>query len=215
MSGKPDIRFAGFTDTWEYLSFDKLFDPIPNNTLSRANLNYEVGKIKNIHYGDILIKYGAVTDCRIDEIPFITGGEVADFKNQLLRDGDALFADTAEDETVGKATEISGIGDDFVVAGLHTMAYRPKERIAANYLGYYLNSTSYHHQLISLMQGIKVLSISRTNLGKTLVSRPPSEQEQSEIGATFVAIDRLISLHRREHDKTVNIKKALLEKMFV
>jgi len=210
----PEIRFAGFTDAWEERKLDELFNPIPNNTLSRADLNYGSGRIKNVHYGDILIKFGAVTDCRADEIPFITGGEVADYKSQLLRDGDVLFADTAEDEMVGKATEISGVDDGFVVSGLHTMAYRPKVRMAANYLGYYLNSTSYHHKLLSLMQGVKVLSISRTNLGMTPVSFPASELEQSKIGRFFASLDRLMALHRREYDKTVNIKKAMLEKMF-
>lgn len=42
----------------------------------------------------------------------------------------------------------------------------------------------------------------------------PSFGEQKRIGDVFVTLDRLINLHRREHDKTVNIKKALLEKMF-
>ena len=210
----PEIRFAGFTDAWEQRRLDSVFDPIPNNTLSRADLNYKSGKIKNVHYGDILIKYGAVTDCRAEEIPFITGGEVADYKSQLLRDGDVLFADTAEDETVGKATEIAGIGDGFIVSGLHTMACRPNVNMASGYLGYYLNSSSFHHQLLSLMQGIKVLSVSRTNLYKTTLTYPASEQEQSQIGATFASLDRLVALHRREHDKTVNIKKAMLEKMF-
>ena len=130
----PEIRFAGFTDAWEQRRLDSVFDPIPNNTLSRADLNYKSGKIKNVHYGDILIKYGAVTDCRAEEIPFITGGEVADYKSQLLRDGDVLFADTAEDETVGKATEIAGIGDGFIVSGLHTMACRPNVNMASGYL---------------------------------------------------------------------------------
>jgi hypothetical protein len=41
-------------------------------------------------------------------------GEIAGYKSQLLRDGDALFADTAEDETVGKATEIAVIDDDII-----------------------------------------------------------------------------------------------------
>ena len=50
----PEIRFAGFADAWEQRRLDKLFDPIPNNTLSRADLNNKSGKIKNpIHDGDV------------------------------------------------------------------------------------------------------------------------------------------------------------------
>ena len=211
---KPDIRFTGFTDAWEQRKLDSVFEPIPNNTLSRADLNYIAGNIKNVHYGDILIKYGAVTDCKTDVIPFITEAEILDYRSLLLQNGDVLIADAAEDETVGKATEIAGISGVPVVAGLHTIACRPKVKMQPYYLGYYMNSPSFHRQLLPLMQGIKVLSISRTNLTKTTVFYPASEREQSQIGKLFAALDHLITLHQREYDKTVNIKKAMLEKMF-
>ena len=42
----------------------------------------------------------------------------------------------------------------------------------------------------------------------------PLEDEQSKIGAYFTHIDKLITLHQRKYDKLVNVKKAMLEKMF-
>ncbi len=93
-----------FRYSWEQRKFDEVFDcTIPNNTLSRAELNYESGSVRNIHYGDILIKYGSVVDVQNDEIPFATGKSSDDFKGALLRDGDIIIADTAEDETTGKS----------------------------------------------------------------------------------------------------------------
>ncbi|MFC1909121.1 restriction endonuclease subunit S [Chloroflexota bacterium] len=212
---RPDIRFAGFTDAWEQRTFESFFERIPNNTLSRAMLNYTNGEIKSVHYGDILIKYGAVTNCKTDVIPFITDGRVTDYKRLLLRDGDVLIADAAEDEAVGKATELAGISDDYVVSGLHTIACRPKVKTQPNYLGYYMNSPAYHQQLLPLMQGIKVLSISRSNLSKTMILCPNSKQEQLLIGEVFTDLDNLITLHQREFTKLKSIKKALLEKMFI
>ena len=47
------------------------------------------------------------------------------------------------------------------------------------------------------------------------IAVPSNSNEQKNIAAIFSCLDRLITLHQREHDKTVNIKKALLEKMFV
>ena len=83
--------------SWEQRKFDEVFDcTIPNNTLSRAELNYESGSVRNIHYGDILIKYGSVVDVQNDEIPFATGKSSDDFKGALLQDGDIIIADTAE-----------------------------------------------------------------------------------------------------------------------
>ena len=176
-----------------------MFDcTIPNNTLSRAELNYESGSVRNIHYGDILIKYGSVVDVQNDEIPFATGKSSDDFKGALLRDGDIIIADTAEDETTGKACEIGNSQGLDVVSGLHTMVCRPRNKMALGYLGYYLNSDAYHHQLLPLMQGIKVLSLSRTNVQKTMVCYPKSKAEQQLIADCFRNLDNLITLHQRK-----------------
>lgn len=211
----PQIRFKGYDDVWEQRKFDEVFDcTIPNNTLSRAELNYESGSVRNIHYGDILIKYGSVVDVQNDEIPFATGKSSDDFKGALLQDGDIIIADTAEDETTGKACEIGNLQGLDVVSGLHTMVCRPRNKMAFGYLGYYLNSDAYHHQLLPLMQGIKVLSLSRTNVQKTMVCYPKSKDEQHLIADYFRNLDNLITLHQRKYDKLVNIKKSMLEKMF-
>ena len=170
---------------------------ISNNTLSRAELNYENGNIKSIHYGDILVKYGAFVSGQTDVIPYITNGEIDAFKANLLQEGDVLFADTAEDETTGKAVEIGDLQGLNVVAGLHTIACRPKGKMAKYYLGYYLNSDSFHRQLLPLMQGIKVLSLSRSNLSNTDVKFPISRIEQKQIGRYFAQLDNLITLHQR------------------
>ena len=215
-SNVPEIRFKGFSDAWEQRKFDEVFDcTIPNNTLSRAELNYESGSVRNIHYGDILIKYGSVVDVQNDEIPFATGKSSDDFKGALLQDGDIIIADTAEDETTGKACEIGNSQGLDVVSGLHTMVCRPRNKMALGYLGYYLNSDAYHHQLLPLMQGIKVLSLSRTNVQKTMVCYPKSKAEQQLIADCFRNLDNLITLHQRELEKLKNLKKACLEKMFV
>ena len=215
-SNVPEIRFKGFSDAWEQRKFDEVFDcTIPNNTLSRAELNYESGSVRNIHYGDILIKYGSVVDVQNDEIPFATGKSSDDFKGALLKDGDIIIADTAEDETTGKACEIGNSQGLDVVSGLHTMVCRPHNKMALGYLGYYLNSDAYHHQLLPLMQGIKVLSLSRTNVQKTMVCYPKSKTEQQLIADYFRHLDNLITLHQRELEKLKNLKKACLEKMFV
>lgn len=212
----PEIRFKGFTDPWEQRKLDEAFDfTVPNNTLSRAELNQESGSVRNVHYGDVLIKYGSVLDAQNDELPFITGRSKDDFKGALLQNGDIIIADTAEDETTGKVCEIVNIQDKDVVAGLHTMVCRPKNKTAEGYFGYYMNSSSYHHQLLPLMQGIKVLSLSKTNVQKTTVKYPKDKAEQQKIADCLRRIDTLITLHQRKLEKLQNIKKSCLEKMFV
>ena len=198
-SNVPEIRFKGFTEAWEQRKFDEVFDcTVPNNTLSRAELSYDEGTVLNVHYGDVLIKYGSVLDVQKDDIPRIPHRCREDFNGALLQDGDVIIADTAEDETTGKACEIGNLQGSAIVSGLHTMVCRPRNRMALGYLGYYLNSNAYHHQLLPLMQGIKVLSLSRSNIQKTSVSYPIAVKEQQLIAYYFSQLDNLITLHQRK-----------------
>ena len=185
--------------TWEQRKFGEVFDcTVPNNTLSRAELSYDEGTVLNVHYGDVLIKYGSVLDVQKDDIPRIPHRCREDFNGALLQDGDVIIADTAEDETTGKACEIGNLQGSAIVSGLHTMVCRPRNRMALGYLGYYLNSNAYHYQLLPLMQGIKVLSLSRSNIQKTSVSYPSAMKEQQLIASYFSQLDHLITLHQCE-----------------
>ncbi|ATM98637.1 restriction endonuclease subunit S [Proteus vulgaris] len=212
----PEIRFKGFSGAWKIEPFGVCFANIPNNSLSRANLNYENGITKNIHYGDILIKFGEILDATNEILPFITNDDIANkLKHATLRDGDVIIADAAEDSMVGKCTELFNINGQSIVSGLHTIAVRPTLSFASKYLGYYLNSSSYHDQLLSLMQGTKVLSISKATIQTTNVTFPKSSEEQTAIGNYFQKLDTLIEQHQQQITKLNNIKQACLSKMFI
>ena len=193
-----------------------MFDcTVPNNTLSRAELSYDEGTVLNVHYGDVLIKYGSVLDVQKDDIPRIPHRCREDFNGALLQDGDVIIADTAEDETTGKACEIGNLQGSAIVSGLHTMVCRPRNRMALGYLGYYLNSNAYHHQLLPLMQGIKVLSLSRSNIQKTSVSYPIAVKEQQLIAYYFSQLDNLITLHQRKCALLFSPFQAFISMMFI
>ena len=207
----PDISLSVqlihpfYTSSWEQRKFGEVFDcTVPNNTLSRAELSYDEGTVLNVHYGDVLIKYDSVLDVQKDDIPRIPHRCREDFNGALLQDGDVIIADTAEDETTGKACEIGNLQGSAIVSGLHTMVCRPRNRMALGYLGYYLNSNAYHHQLLPLMQGIKVLSLSRSNIQKTSVSYPSAMKEQQLIASYFSQLDNLITLHQRKGKAAVS-----------
>ena len=189
---------SDFTNTWEQRKLGEVLISLQNNTLSRADLSSEEGIAKNIHYGDILVKFGEVIDLKTESLPMIADETViAKYKSSFLQNGDVIVADTAEDETVGKCTEIAGLSDEIVISGLHTIPYRPLQKYAPGYLGYYMNSASFHNQLLPLMQGIKVTSISKTALQNTDILYPKSATEQAAIGKYFRNLDNLITLHQR------------------
>ena len=195
---EPEIRFEGFTDPWEQRKLGDCFEFLKNNTLSRAGLNSENGTARNVHYGDILIKFGDCLDGERSDLPFITDDTVLPkFAGSILREGDVIFADTAEDEAAGKCVELRKLPKEPTISGLHTIPARPRFPFGTGYLGHYLNSDAYHRQLLPLMQGIKVISVSKAALQNTQV-RFPGLSEQTTIGAALSEIDSLITLHQRE-----------------
>jgi len=215
LTREPRCFLGSFDFSWEQRKLGEVFDcTVPNNTLSRAELSYDEGTVLNVHYGDVLIKYGSVLDVQKDDIPRIPHRCREDFNGALLQDGDIIIADTAEDETTGKACEISNLQGSVIVSGLHTMVCRPRNRMALGYLGYYLNSNAYHHQLLPLMQGIKVLSLSRSNIQKTSVSYPTAVKEQQHIAYYFSQLDNLITLHQRKCALLFSPFQALISMMF-
>ena len=190
------------TLSWEQRKLSDTLDFLSNNTLSRAELSEDTGTYKNVHYGDVLIKFGEYIDAQSTDLPYIADDEKAKkFESSKLQDGDIIIADTAEDEAVGKCVEIGNIGDLSIVSGLHTIPCRPKVKFAPAYLGFYLNSASYHDQLIPLMQGIKVTSISKSAISDTMISAPTNLSEQGKIGQFFTRLDSLITLHQHKPNK--------------
>ena len=201
--------------TWELRKLSLSFDILQNNTLSRSELSIENGAARNVHYGDILVKYGEVLDLKTEELPFIQSSQTVDkLKGSFLQNGDIIMADTAEDETAGKCTEIANLDNMNVLAGLHTIPLRPKQKYAVGYLGYYMNSGSFHDKLLPLMQGTKVTSISKSALQGMSILRPADLEEQRQIGTYFRTLDRLITLHQRKCETLQKLKKSMLQKMF-
>ena len=210
----PTLRFKEFADFWQQRTFNETFDILTNNTLSRAELNYEDGEYKNIHYGDVLIKFSAFTDVSSADVPYINDDSVpTKLCSTLLQNGDIVLADTAEDYTVGKATEVENIFENKVVSGLHTIPCRPKMRFSPRYLGYYVNSPKYHNQLIPFIQGVKVSSISKSLIKNTFISYP-SLSEQSKIASFLSCLDEKIATQNKIIEDLKILKKELCNKVF-
>jgi type I restriction enzyme S subunit len=78
-----------------------------------------------------------------------------------------------------------------------------------------MNAPAYHDQLLPLMQGTKVMSVSKSALQDTIISFPSCDDEQRQIGQYFMALDNLITLHQHRLDYIKKYKKGLLQQMFV
>ena len=191
---KPKIRFKGFTDTWEQR---KLLDVA----------YYKNGKA---HENDINEngKYIVVNSKFVS-----TNGEVRKYsnkQNEPLNKNDIAFV--LSDVPNGKA-----IAKTFVVdkSGKYTLNQRiagitPYYNINPKYLAITMNRNKY---FLQFDDGVKQTNLSLNDMQK-YENYYPTKREQDKLGYIFDNIDNLITLHQRKYDKLVDIKKALLEKMF-
>ena len=212
----PSIRFAGFTDAWEQREFGETFTFLQNNTLSRADLADSGDGARNIHYGDILVKYGSVVDIDIDEVPYIKPEtDISKYNSSsYLQNGDVVFADTAEDYTVGKTCEITNASGHRVLSGLHTMPYRPTINFVPMYLGYYFNSAAFRAQILPMIQGAKVSSISKSEMKKTTLHIPAIESQMKVVNILYT-LDERIKRTELVLQELQQIKKGLLQNLFI
>ena len=169
-----------------------------------------------MHYGDILVKYGEIIDIAKDELTYLIDNSIVKkYQTSLLKDGDVIIADAAEDETVGKCSEIVGLLESRALSGLHTILCRPTMKFAEGYLGYYMNSSAYHDQLLPLIQGTKISSISKSVIQDTEIVYPKSEEEQAHIGTYFKNLDNLLTLHQRKLPSNKNQEFLYIKNIYL
>ena len=195
---------------WEVVTIGDGFKFITNNTLSRSQLTSK-GSVLNVHYGDVHVRFSEVLDLEKSTLPFINTNIRRNAKPYLI-DGDVVMADTAEDETVGKSCEIQNVGEWKVEAGLHTFAMRPTQRYASRFLGYFINSKSFHSQLLPLIQGTKVYSVTKGDLKGTAVIKPPIE-EQKRIAGVLSHFDEHLENLVALLEKRKQVKAATMQSL--
>ncbi|MCR9234344.1 MAG: restriction endonuclease subunit S [bacterium] len=215
-----EIRFKDdhgndFSD-WKEKQFADVYDFQKTNSLSRSCLNYESGDFQNIHYGDIHTKYHPQFYGHEEQVPFVN--DDCDVSNLTqCKKGDLVFADASEDYAdVGKAIEIIELTKKPLLAGLHTFLVRPKNRdeVVVGFSGYLMRIFAVRRQIMRFAQGISVLGISKTNLGKVTLLLP-SPGEQKKIADFLTAIDDKIKMINQQVTQMRDFRRSLLQQMFV
>lgn len=207
LTGKK--RLPGFSGEWKRAKLGDATIFLSTNSFSREQLNSIKGNVLNIHYGDVLVRYSSVLDASKEDIPYINE-QIEYSPKDYVNNGDVIMADTAEDEMVGRCCEVINIDNIKVVSGLHTILIHPIIKFAPKYLGYYLNSERYHKQIISIMQGIKVYSITKDALKNTIIDIPNIE-EQAAIANILSLCDNEILLAKQKLNEFHQQKKGLMQ----
>lgn len=211
LTGKK--RLPGFSVEWSQAPFGDLFDFLPTNAFTRDQMT-DTGTIQNVHYGDILTKYGACLDMANTDVPYLleTVSVRKYSESSYVREGDVIIADTAEDSTVGKCVELVNVHGK-VLSGQHTMLCRPKVTFAPKFLGYYMNAGCFHNQMLPFITGIKVSSISKANISTLVLKYPTLVEEQQAIAQVFSDMDEEIAQLEKELAKYQQIKQGMMQEL--
>ena len=183
----PQVRFKGYTDTWEQRKVSDMFNVTRGYVLA-ATLTAE-NKTEEMTYP----VYSSQTK---------DNGLMGYYKDYLYEDAITWTTDGANAGTVnyrdGKfyCTNVCGVLlSNKIMAS--KMVAEALNNVAKEYVSYVGNPKLMNN----VMADIKILI-------------PTSPLEQEKISKFFEQLDNLITLHQRKYDKLLNLKKAMLEKMF-
>ena len=173
------------------------------------------GKSKDdFGHGDArFVTYTNVFDNPIGDPERVEAIEI-DPRQHLVEYGDVLF--TTSSETPGEVgmSSVWLSNQQNLYLNSFCFGYRQDGSFDPCYLAYMLRSACIRSKLTLLAQGISRFNISKKKVMELDAPRPVIK-EQRAIGAFFSDLDSLITLHQRELETLKNVKKALLEKMFV
>ena len=204
-SSVPEIRFKGFTDAWEQRKLFEMCGTFEYG-LNAAAKEFD-GKNKYIRITDIddasrefLLSDLSSPDICLDGM-----------SKYLLSSGDIVFARTGA--SVGK-TYIYRENDGIVYFAGFLIRAKVNQDNDAEFVFQSTLSPSYEKYIRITSQRSGQPGVNAQEYGEYDLFAP-SKEEQQRIGHFLRGIDSLITLHQRELEKLQNIKKSMLEKMFV
>ena len=201
----PEIRFKGFTDPWE------------QRKLGELSSSFEYGLNAAAKEYDGENKYIRITDIDDDSREFkqedITSPDtdLSSAENYKLSEGDILFARTG-----------ASVGKSYIYKASDGLVYYAGFLIRAKIKPEYNSEFVFQNTLTSDYE--KFIKVTSMRSGQPGVNAQeysqyqimmPSKPEQDKISDCLRNLDNLITLHQRELEKLQNIKKSMLEKMFV
>lgn len=193
----PQIRFAGFTEDWEQRKFSELY------AKSSEKNDGSIGTDKNITVATMQFK---------EDVKVSTAEYLKTYYTFNL--GDIAFEGHQSKEfRYGRFVE-NDIGNGIVS---HIFAvFRPIQEYDLHFWKYAINNEILMQRILS--RSTKASTMMHDLVTNDFLNEPflvPSLDEQKKIGTFLNDLDHLITLHQRKCDELQNIKKYMLQNMFV
>ena len=201
---KPRLRFKGFTGEWECRKLGEIGSTFGGLT-NKSREDFGHGDARYITYMNVY-QNALSSKHQLDSIEI-------DVKQNEVKKGDVLFTTSSETpEEVGMSS-VWAFDINNVYLNSFCFGYRLNKQIDLNYLAYCLRSDYIRSQMILLAQGISRYNISKKGVMEIEILIPTSE-EQTQIGNFFRRLDSQIAESCAVLEKSRQLKKAMLVKMF-
>ena len=200
----PEIRFNGFTNAWEQRKISDVSKITTGGTPNTKVSEYwNPGEIPWLSSGEVHKKYIAFTDNMISR----TGMENSSAR--MVQENSVLIALAGQGKTRG-------------TVAINRIPLTTNQSIAAMTFDNTMNPEFVFSNLEIRYDELRSISSgdgSRGGLNKQLIGNiiipRPSLEEQIKIGEFFKDFNNFITLHQRKSDKLKNLKKAMLDQMFI
>ena len=204
---KPQIRFKGFTDDWEQRKLGEIAGRI---TRKNQDLESDLPLTISAQYG--LIDQNEFFDKRI------ASKDVRGY--YLVKKGEFAYNKSTSSDAPWGAIKRLDRYDMGVLSTLYIVfSILDESKTCSDYLVTYYDTKLWHKDVQAIAaEGARnhgLLNIAPVDFFETTLSIPQDIEEQKLIGKFFKELDCLITLHQRKLEKLQNIKKSMLEKMFV
>ena len=198
----PALRFPEFTDAWEKWELGKIVNIVGGGTPDTNNATYWNGNID--WYSPTEIGNEIYVSNSLKKISKLglekSSAKLLPANKTILFTSRASIGDMA---ILLKSSTTNQGFQSFVV---------DEEKVDIYFL--YSLGFKIKHFALKNATGSTFLEISKKQLEKMEISIP-TLPEQQKIGNLFKQLDRLITLHKRQHEHYQLLKKALLQQMFV
>jgi type I restriction enzyme S subunit len=204
---EPEIRFKGFTDSWEQRKLSSLFEKFDDGDWIEAKDQSTEG-VRLVQTGNV-----GVTDFidKPDNKKWISEETFEQLHCEEIFPGDILISRLPE--PAGRACIVPETGTRMITAVDCTIARTSSEN-SPDFIVQCLSTPGYFNWVNTCLTGGTRQRISRSTLADYDVTVPSTIAEQKAIGVYFNSLDQLVTLHQRKCDKLCDFKKALLCNMF-
>ena len=201
----PEIRFNGFTQAWEQRKLTDIYQNIGNAFVGTATPYY-------VEQGHFYLESNNIKNGQINHNSevFINNDFYERQKDKWLHTGDMVMVQSGH---VGHAAVIPEKLDNSAAHAL-IMFRNAKVEIEPYLLNYQYQTSNSKKKIDNITTGNTIKHILASDMKQFTVDIP-SIGEQQLVANYFIQLDELITLHQRKLEKLKNIKKSMLEKMFI